>query len=359
MASRASPRGPVFRRARALLLALALGVGLPGAAHAQSAEDRTTARLLAEQADKKLASKDYQGAADLFAQAYQLVPAPTLRLAQGRAELALGHLILAQQHMLEAARSLPQPGEPAPWTAARQKASTEAAAIDARLATLELSLTAPPGAVPSVSLDGQPLKTGTEGVPRAVDPGSHTVHVEAAGLRTVDQNLSLAEGERRKVTISLEANAPPPPVPPPSPEPAPASTPPPPPATIQEPAQPPPSEPAPKQTSGSLALSITGFAVAGASLIAGGALGIASLSSTSDIKSQCNGNNCPASLASQADSAKLEGTLSTVCFILVVPAVALGIFTLPRETSGASPAAPSAGVSLSIGPGSFGASGRF
>ena len=76
----------VSRRCRiaALMLVGTLSASLP--AGAQTAEERASARMLAEQADKKLADNDLPGAIDLFAKAYSIVPAPTLRLAQGRAE---------------------------------------------------------------------------------------------------------------------------------------------------------------------------------------------------------------------------------------------------------------------------------
>ena len=81
-------------------------------ARAQTPEERASARVLVEQADKKLGEKDFQAAVDLFAKAFLVVPAPTIRLAQARAEVRLGRLIAAQQHMLEAARSPAQAGQP-------------------------------------------------------------------------------------------------------------------------------------------------------------------------------------------------------------------------------------------------------
>ena len=174
-------------------------------AWSQSAEERASARQLVKDADKKLAAHDPDGAIELFEKAFALVRAPTIRLEQGRAELKLGRLIEAQQHLLEATRTVPAPGEPPSWVAARKDAATEAAGIDARLAFLELSVTPQPWMKPpQVSIDKMHIENTTLGVPRALNPGAHTIHVETEGADPIDQQMTLAEGERQKLALTLQ-----------------------------------------------------------------------------------------------------------------------------------------------------------
>ena len=86
-----------LRPVAALTLASLLGTLTPVEVFAQSADDRATARIIAEDADKKAQAGDYQGAVDSFTKAYSLVPAPTIKVARAHAYLKLGRLIEAQQ----------------------------------------------------------------------------------------------------------------------------------------------------------------------------------------------------------------------------------------------------------------------
>jgi hypothetical protein len=345
-----------FRRLFIGAALLACVVGARPAFAQPSAEDRASARLLAEDADRRLSANDLPGAIDLFQKAYALVPAPTLRLAQARAEAKLGRLIEAQQHMLEAARTTPQPGEPPSWASARQDATAEAAALDSRLSSLELSITAPQGVTPRVTIDTLPIGASTLGVPRALDPGAHVIHAEAEGAQTVDQTITLKEGEHQKLALTLEAIAPPTP-PPPAPIPAP-SQPVPPPASVEAPPAPAPP-PSHEETgaSGSLGWSIAGFTVGGLSLIVGSALGVSSMSEVSSIKSKCSGNSCPPSEQGQANDAATQGTVSTVLFVVAGGGALLGFLTLPRGAPHQASSASS--VRLGIGPGSISALWNF
>ena len=273
------------------------------------------------------------------------MPAPTIRLAQARAEVQIGRLIAAQQHMLDAAHSPAKAGQPPSWAAARKDAANEASALNARFASLELSI-APASVAPIVTIDGQSVAATTLSVPRALNPGAHAVHVEASGFRTIDQSVTLHEGERQKLDFTLESAepvaqpAPPPPVQP-TIAPPPIVTEPP-----QPPPPPPPAEPSQPTTSGSLALSVTGFSVAGVGLIVGSAMGIASLSTVSDLKSACNGKSCSSDLASKGDEAKTQGNISTVAFIFAGGGLSVGILTIPRSSS----PSPRASIGFSVGP---------
>ncbi|HEY4118587.1 MAG TPA: hypothetical protein VGM56_12065, partial [Byssovorax sp.] len=57
--------------------ALAVALSLAGAARAQTAEDKATARSLADEGQRAFDARDYPRALDLFRRARALVPAPT------------------------------------------------------------------------------------------------------------------------------------------------------------------------------------------------------------------------------------------------------------------------------------------
>jgi len=186
-------------------LALAL---LASPSFAQSPQDRATARLAAEEADKKLAAKDYDGALDLFTKADALVPAPTLKLQIGRVQAQRGKLVEAQQILIDASRSAPSPGEPPSWAKAREDAAKEAAAIKARIPALEITVEGPPKDKPvKVTIDGEAVNPATLGLPRATNPGQHTVRAEADGYQPAETTLALKEGDRTPLVLKLTATS--------------------------------------------------------------------------------------------------------------------------------------------------------
>lgn len=186
-------------------LALAL---LASPSFAQSPQDRATARLAAEEADKKLAAKDYDGALDLFTKADALVPAPTLKLQIGRVQAQRGKLVEAQQILIDASRSAPTAGEPPSWAKAREDAAKEAAAIKARIPALEITIEGPPKDKPvKVTIDGEAVNPATLGLPRATNPGQHTVRAEADGYQPAETTLALKEGDRTPLVLKLTATS--------------------------------------------------------------------------------------------------------------------------------------------------------
>lgn len=186
-------------------LALAL---LASPSFAQSPQDRATARLAAEEADKKLAAKDYDGALDLFTKADALVPAPTLKLQIGRVQAQRGKLVEAQQILIDASRSAPTAGEPPSWAKAREDAAKEAAAIKARIPALEITVEGPPKDKPvKVTIDGEAVNPATLGLPRATNPGQHTVRAEADGYQPAETTLALKEGDRTPLVLKLTATS--------------------------------------------------------------------------------------------------------------------------------------------------------
>jgi hypothetical protein len=369
---------PVAPVAAATLIAFLASLA-PSVARAQapqpgaqsSAQDRASARVLAEDADKKMTSGDFAGAAESFTKAYAFVPAPTIKVARAHAYIKLGRLIEAQQDLLDAARSDPQPGEPVSWGEARHKALAEAETITPRLPLLLLGVTGAPVDRVTLTVDGQPVAIATLGSPRAVNPGAHSLRAEAEGYLPSEQSVTLAEGEHKSVTFALTAAQPavappvaepagPPPSPPvappaPAPESPPSgySPPPPPPSPGYAPSTQPMMSPPEQPNNTASTLGWVGFGVFGGTALI---TGLVAVTMAADVKSKCVGNVCPTSARGEADTSSTLGNVSTVTFALTGGCLLLGILahhSAPRRT------ATQPSFDLLVGPGSLGAVGTF
>jgi hypothetical protein len=311
------------RHAGALLLAVALTSLVPARTLAQSAEDRATARALVAEAEKKLESRDFQAALELFQKAHALVPAPTLKVAMARAMASLGRIVEAEQLFREAARSAPQPNEPTSWATARERAAKEVQALEGRIPYLEISISGVPPPGIRLFIDGTEVNVALLGSPRAMNPGSHVVRVEAAGHAPAEQRVTVNEGQRERVSLALEkiSAAPTSPGPP-----SPKST----------------SVPAPARDSRAAAsafespLVISGLVAFGVFGVAGGVTGWVSKSKVDEIEKSCQLGRCPPWYEDDADDARALGTISTVSFALAgagLGVAAFGFLTHDDRTS--------------------------
>jgi hypothetical protein len=334
---------PAARFTRAVLLAaLVILPALP--AHAQPVDDRASARALAAEADRQLAAGDVTGAIDSFTKAYGYVPAPTLKVARAHAYLKLGRLIEAQEDLLDAARSEAKPGEPRQFTEARDKAFAEAQEITPRLPLVTLAITGATTDRLTVTVDGQRVLSTRLDAPRAMNPGAHTIRVEAEGFGPSEQQVTLVEGEQKTVSFALA----PPGVsitsPPPPGEPAAA------PMAAPAMGTPPPRERPPDNTVSTLGWIGTGlFAGTGA------VTGILAIVQANQVKSKCNGNACPSSVQGEASSSSTLGNVSTGTFAVAAGCLLLAILT----HHSASTPAPAHAAHLTVTLEGVGVSGAF
>ncbi|HEU4535728.1 MAG TPA: PEGA domain-containing protein [Polyangiaceae bacterium] len=329
-----------------------------GGARAQSDSDRATARQLTAEAERKLAARDFEGAYALLAKAYSLVPSPMIRVGMGKARASMNQLIEAQQHYIEASKGPPRPNEPASWAAGREAARREADAITPRLGSLEFVIEGPsaPGAV-RVVLDGRdevPKSSLENAIPRAVNPGMHSVRAEAEGFRPFEARVAVAEGEKKKVALRLTPGAAEPAAPvavPPAGAPL---------AGAPPPSAEPPADAPSARGSRWTPTTIGGVAAAGVFGAVGVVTGAMSWSRVGTIRKNCEGRTCPDSERDALSSAKSLGTVSTVAFVgaAVGGAVALvGFLSSKPEDKAAAKATGK--VTLLVGPSSIGLGGSF
>jgi PEGA domain len=183
-----------------------------------TAADKETARTLLDDGDRKFSAKDYAGALKSFQAADSMMGVPTTGIEVARAEEALGQLAEAHDKLLEVTRYPQKPGEPAAFTKARADAAVRAEKIGARIPTLKVTLSGPPGGTDiTVTIDGETVPAAAATLPRKIDPGKHSVVASARGYADAKADVTLREVEAKEVKLTLVPGGPalgPPPPPP-------------------------------------------------------------------------------------------------------------------------------------------------
>jgi hypothetical protein len=323
------------RRCACTVLVAIVGLAT-GAARAAdlSAGDRETARGLGTQGVLALDAHDYATAERACGGAYALVKAPTVGTCWARALEGLGRLLEARDVFVEVTHLPTRPDEPAVFTSARDAARTEAEALAKRVPTLTFVVSGVPETTPlRVALDGAIVKAETARLPRKVNPGSHAISVSAPGFEPATEQVTIGEGEDRRVEIQLRPSSG---------------------GTGPEPlAQ-------RSATGGSsppvLAIVATGVGVVG--LVVGVVAGVAGSSKHSTLSGECDAANgtCPPSAASDLDTFHSLRTVSTVGYVVgALGLVAGGVLFFALPTSKEAPAS----TGLYVGPASCGLAGTF
>jgi hypothetical protein len=296
--------------------------------------DRETARSLGTQGIQALDARDYASAERECGGAYALVKAPTVGTCWARALEGLGRLIEARDVFVEVTHLPARPDEPAVFTSARDAAGTEAEALAKRVPTVTLVISGPPDTAPlRVALDGAIVKSETARLPRKVNPGSHTVSVSAPGFEPTTAQVTIAEGEDRRVEVLLRPSSG---------------------GTGPEPLT-------QRSATGSGSLPVLAIVAGGVGLVGlaiGVSAGVAGGSKHSTLSGECDTANgtCPPSAASDLNSFHSLRTMSTVGYVVGALGLATGVvlfFALP--TSKESPAT----TGLYVGPVSCGLARTF
>lgn len=150
-------------------------------------------------------ARRYQEALALYATALEIAPVPDLLWNIARCHEELGHLDEAVA-TFEQYRA--QDVSPADRTAATEKL----ALLSHRMAERDKgTLTLRTGRADAlVTVDGRPMGGGTE-VEARLDPGTHSVRVEAPGLTPWEAQVALGKGERVERQVELRPSPPEPP----------------------------------------------------------------------------------------------------------------------------------------------------
>jgi hypothetical protein len=194
----------------------------------------------------------------------------------------------------------------------------------------------------TVTLDGAPADVGK---PVAVDPGEHTLMLVAgAGART--EQVRVAEGESRSVTLIIDAGQ----AGTPGPTSAPAS-----------PAATPPARDAAAPGSGLIVAGTISGAVGVAGLVTFGITGVLFLQKKSEAEEECPDAACPDQKTLRVtEDARTLGIVNAIALGVGVVGIGVGgalLWSGTREPS--PPVTALVSVRARVGPGYLGLSGRF
>ncbi len=214
---RAGARGSRWPRRASLCLRLALACAvagelpmLPATAHAQSAGDKATARQLATAGIKFYQQSQYDEALDKLKRAQALYEAPVHLLYIARCQVKLGQLVEGAESYRKLVRTELDASAPDVFRSAVADGEKELAEVEPRIPSLTISVDPSSAAGLEIKLDGEPVSSAVLGVERPVNPGERTVTAEAPGFLTAEASTSLAEGEKKQLSLTLvvDPNAP-------------------------------------------------------------------------------------------------------------------------------------------------------
>jgi hypothetical protein len=266
--------------------------------------DVQAARKLGTEGVKLANAGKCSDAVEKLSRAEKLFHAPTILGRLGECQIALGKIVEGTENLQRVVReSLPANAPPA-YVAAKARAQKTLDAAMPKIAHLTVNVKAPRGATVTVKIDGETLSDAMVGASRPTDPGDHKVEAEAPDFLTSSKSVSLAEGQTSSVTLSLE------------PDPAAKSH-------AAPAAAPPPAKPA-EQASTRRTLGYVAVGVGGVGLIAGSIFGVIALSKRNDLDQHCFNKVCPLDKQGEIDSARTNGTISTIGFAVAGIGIAAG-----------------------------------
>lgn len=303
-------------RVWALASALAIGAGSFSAVARGddiSQEDRTRARAAFQAGLALETASDWGKALQKFQEAAAVKGTPQILFHQGR---CLEHLGRWTEALGMYRMAVDRADEPK-LEDVRKEADAARTSLEARLPKLTIRLGSD-AAGATVSLDGVALGSTSLGTPMSVDPGTHRVSARLPGRQDpILQQISVAEGERKDLTIKAK----------------------------EEQAAAPPTTPAPAADTqpGKPWLGIpkrTGYIIAGAgaaSVIVGGVFYYLRQGTINDLEGACLASHCPAATESKANRGKLYTNLGNGFFILGVAGGAFGTFVIFKGKPDAAP----------------------
>ena len=285
---------------------LALTVMTVPAVGAEELDDanKAAARNLGYEGVESYQRGDYAGASERLERAFQVMRAPSLGLWSARASEKLGRLVEASERYLEVTRLEVGAGEAAVQKQAQAEAATEREALLPRIPSLLLKVEGAERSALQCSVDSVSVPAALIGVGRPVNPGAHRIEVRF-GAQTKIEQVTLAEGEKKEVTLRFDAASKPA-----NPQPPATSA-----VTAAERSAVAPisrSTSVSRSSSMQRSLGFVAVGVGGAALVGGGVATVLALNKRSSISQQCPNDECLPSAHAGADSYNALRTLSSV-----------------------------------------------
>jgi hypothetical protein len=290
-------------------------------AHAQD-RDPAAAEALFQAGRKAYDVGSYAEACRKFSESQRLDPGAGTLINLAACREKTQELSLAWEAWQEALRALPQGDERRPEVEHRAKT------LDARLPRLVVVLAPNAPTDARITRDGVLLGSAALGVPIPVDPGKHTVEVNAAGRASKRYQITIAEGAKERLEVTpgdVAASPPPTPAPPPKAlKPTPANG----------------SRPE-RDRGGEGETRTLGFIVGGvgaAGVVVGGVTGLLALGKKHTMDDDCDAKDgvqyCGQAGLDAASSGKTLATVSTVSFVAGTLALGVGAYFVLTSDSG-------------------------
>ena len=322
----------------------AAGFLLATSSRADDAANTASARALGIEGVTLADAGNCALAIEKLERAEKLHHAPTTAGRLGECEIERGHLVAGTEILQRIVREpLPPNAHPA-FGAAVTRAQKVLDKTLPRVATLRLSVKAPPNAKITVTIDGEAVPDAVVDGIRRIDPGEHAVEVTAPGFFPASETTRLEDGQTKSVAFELRAdpNAPPP-------------------AAETRDGGLRSSTAAPEARGGSKVPAVVAFGLGAVGLGLGIYGGLTVANKSSDLNGACDANRvCPTGSRADIDSAKSWATISTVGFIAAGAGLLTGTVLL-FTSSGSASTSPQQGVRVrpSVGAASVGLNGVF
>ena len=311
-----------------VLLSLALVTSAAAAADPPGGDKKALAQAKAGEALAYFDKGEWRPALDAFRAAEQLVHAPTLVLYMARCEERLGKMLEARA-LYEKVVAEPVPKDaPEAYAKGHAGAMSELAELRLKIPSLSVKVVGATGAGARVTIDATDVPAGQE---RELDPGEHKVVVTTPGVAPVARTVTLAPGRSIEIAVPVDAPA----------VLAPVST---------------QAAPAPPRWPAALAGGAFGIGIAG--VATGAVAAVMTLGRVSSLNEACPKSTCPSNAYSGAVSgAKSLHTLTITGFALGGAGVLAGALILGLGPRGAPP--PRVTTALRVGLGQLGLEGSF
>ena len=332
-----------MKRFAPALLSLAMCTALSGSASADSATDTAAARVYGQDGVMLADQGKCAAAIDKLDRAEKLHHAPTTAGRLGECEITVGKVVVGTERLQRLLREGLLPSPPKSFVAAMERAQKVLDGALPRIATLRISVKAPAGTKPTVTVDEEPLSLALIGADIPIDPGAHKVTASAKGFLSTTKDLTLKDGETNGITLVLVVD--------PSfkPEPPPVVA-----VPVTRPAVSPDAAPQPRPN----ILPFIAFGAGAVGIGVGTVAGLIVGSKSSDLSSNCRSDGgCPKTQESTLSSAQTWATVSTIGFIVGGAGIAGGVVLL--LTGSSSKSASRRTVQPLVGVGFAGASGTF
>lgn len=285
----------------------------PARAEDASAAETAAARALAVDGLKLAQANNCADAVPKLERAEKLYHSAVVASRLGECYVNVGRLVEGTEVLRKVLRE-PQPADAPPGLAkALDRAQRALDAAKPRIAGLTVKVAAV--ADMRVKIDGNLLQSALVDSEVPTDPGEHSVEVSAPGFLRTASRITLAEGEKKSVSLTLtrDPNAVVP-APPTGDAGAthPTSAP---PARNESPAPTPATQlsASPKREP-SRAAAYVSLGIGAAGVAAGGVLGVLTMQQHKDLQGRCPNDVCSSSQQSDLDAAKRLGNFSTIAF---------------------------------------------